>query len=909
MKGNAMNIKIKRTKEKKRKLKSSPANIIKNYITVSLCDVGRRGIPCVKIKRIYDGKEYYLSIVAISGIDNFHYTDFDRETAFRNFAHASAALELPHKYIFTDLRPNFRSQKEYLKYKRSKTDGFSAVMLDMRRAELEYFEQNHYDRMAYLVVYADEIGKLEDALDMYLSNMTDVSAAVCSTADILRVLHKVMTFDTETERDDTDVEHINEPDSYIFPKHVHFSQQGWNVNGRYVTSLVVHDYPAYLSDLTFASYVNQSRDISVMIDSIKRDKAGVSAEIKRSLDELNSRGVIKQNVSDVMDTATEFEKVQDLYNSIANGNEQVYSVTLRFIITDDTSAEQLQKKTDKLIHQLENSGIRSFTPYNQMIDEYISLCLPADKAKNPFPLYDTFARQYPFYYQQQIDKTGMYFGRTDTNGLVVLDTFTKDKTRSSFDLLALGVKGGGKSVTLKAMLQDRLILGDRVMVLDIEDEYSTIAAVYGGQVIRMTKNSIINPLQIRVTIDAEAENNDENITEKMTEEEARETNFQSEISRINTFMSQVYPEFTADEEMKFNELLSRAYEEKNITNKTDLTQLAPTDFPIFSDILAACEENYINAETVHDKELCERLRGRLKRLSKGGVYEIFDNYTNVDIDNKGVIIFNVKAISELDEKIYNAQLFNILSLMWAEICRNVTYNRNIINPFDRRRVICLIDEAHRFISESNPQCTFFIDKLLRRSRKYFAGLWFATQSILEFFPQGIGGSEVTNKIKAIFQLVQYKVLLKQDSAAIEQLHIAFPQFTESELHSTTDFYPGEMLLAIDSSRMKIHCTRRATDADLLYMGTSEDVSRIFNRLFNAAYISSNNDEKYTESDYGLMLCTNEKTYENFVIVFAEYTFEQLGIPQGANAVIDNIVKKAVVGLARSLMDKAEAFGR
>lgn len=58
-----------------------------------------------------------------------------------------------------------------------------------------------------------------------------------------------------------------------------------------------------------------------------------------------------------------------------------------------------------------------------------------------------------------------------------------------------------------------------------------------------------------------------------------------------------------------------------------------------------------------------------------------------------------------------------------------------------------------------------------------------------------------------------------------------------------------------------------------------------------------------------MLCTNEKTYENFVIVFAEYTFEQLGIPQGANAVIDNIVKKAVVGLARSLMDKAEAFGR
>lgn len=900
-----MKLKKLRYSSAKKQTKIKAANIASNYVSFEPCEENTYSqIPSLKIKHKYDNKTYYISILSISGIDIFNYTDSDRESAYRNFASASLALEIPHKYIFTDIRPDFHDQKEYIRYKSGKaTHSFCKMMLEKRYNEFEMIEENHYDRLAYLIAYSEDKHKLDDSIDMYLSKMTDVNIEVCSIPIMQRVLHKLMSLDTEQNKT-----YNHDLNAYIYPERVHFEQNSYKVNNLYATTLIVYDYPAYLLDLLFASYVLQSNDITVTLDSIKRDKNTITKEISFSLDELNGRGGIKQKVSNMIDTATEFEKVQALYSDISNGNEQVFGVTLRFIITSG-DIESLSKKVDKIKHKLEDDGLHSYVPINQMVNEYFSLILPSNKIGNPFPLHDTYARQYPFYYQQHIDKTGMYFGRTATGGIVALNTFTKNIRRPSFDSLFTGVKGSGKTINLKALLEDQVLLGNKVFALDIEGEFCRLAQVYDGQVIRMTRNSIINPLQISKTIDADAENSENETGHIMTEMEARETNFQSEFSRINTFMHQIHPGFSEDEEIKFSELLNLVYMKKGINHHTDLTQLSATDFPTFSDVLAACETNYINAETQHDKEVCERLRSILRRLSKGGVYEIFDNYTNVDIYNTNFIVFDVRAISEMEENVYNAQMFNILSMMWSEVCRNVPYNRNIINPYDRRYVVCLIDEAHRFISESNPQCTLFIEKLTRRSRKYFSALWFATQSILDFLPNGFNStSDIAKHIKVIFQLVQYKVILKQDSAAIEDLHVAFPQFTMSELKSTPEFVPGEMLLALDSGRMKIHCQRRVTDANLLYMGTSQDASDIINRYFDDKFINNNNPNHLTQASYGQQLIESKETYDNFILIFTDYVLEKIEIPKGTSDVIDNIVRENVIGLAKALMDKAEMLG-
>ena len=45
----------------------------------------------------------------------------------------------------------------------------------------------------------------------------------------------------------------------------------------------------------------------------------------------------------------------------------------------------------------------------------------------------------------------------------------------------------------------------------------------------------------------------------------------------------------------------------------------------------------------------------------------------------------------------HAAFGNILSLMWAEICKNREHNLNALSTNDKRNIVCLIDEAHRFI--------------------------------------------------------------------------------------------------------------------------------------------------------------------------------------------------------------------
>ena len=65
-------------------------------------------------------------------------------------------------------------------------------------------------------------------------------------------------------------------------------------------------------------------------------------------------------------------------------------------------------------------------------------------------------------------------GYTQTNGLVFLDSFLRNRYRSSYDMILCGVKGGGKSVTLKLMVQNQLIIGNKVFAIDIEGEYKDL---------------------------------------------------------------------------------------------------------------------------------------------------------------------------------------------------------------------------------------------------------------------------------------------------------------------------------------------------------------------------------------------------------------------------------------------------
>lgn len=135
------------------------------------------------IKLSYRNKKTELAcVMQISGIDIFHYSTDDIYAVCNNFAKATNALSLPHKYIFSDKHPDLTPQLDYLEYKKNRTTGFPKVFIEKQIQTLKNAAEQQRDRLAYLIVYAKENQEemLAKACQKYISHMTDTSVRICS---------------------------------------------------------------------------------------------------------------------------------------------------------------------------------------------------------------------------------------------------------------------------------------------------------------------------------------------------------------------------------------------------------------------------------------------------------------------------------------------------------------------------------------------------------------------------------------------------------------------------------------------------------------------------------------------------------------------------------------------------------
>lgn len=788
---------------------------------------------CFKLKYA-KSEEKIVGVALISGVDIFSFDDDDKLQTFDNFAKATLSLRLPHKYVFTNTIPNLQSQKDFIAYKYNQNSNeYHRYLLERQYNVMELLEEKSRDRNAYLFVYGKNTDEVNNALAHFTALMQDVSISRVKGYNLKTVLYKLMSFE-----DSPSEEIIKDSlQNIVFRNNVSYSNTYAKVGDTYFTSLVINKFPSHISPLTFASLFNSIGDANVLMDVNLNSNNDILDDLKASMKELDSRSSITMDNSQVHDTMAEYEDIESLYTEISRGHERVTSLSLRIIVYDN-SLSGLMKKVEDVTLVTDSLDLSSYCPEFSMKKEYSGFLIPHNDIKTPFPLHNTYKGQFPFYYQSQIDPNGTYFGKTYTDGLAMLDFFLKNDNRISYDLLLAGIKGSGKTVTLKSLVQDYNVLNNKIMVLDIENEFKRLANKLGGIVVNMNKNSLINPLQLNTSIVVTAEEDDDS-QEYDLKLGQNAVNFASEISRILTFMHQYIPELSAFEDDVFEDILLEVYASKGITEETDISTLKNTDFPIFSDVLQLIrnklylKNGQVRTDLSKNKfNALEKLELHIKRLAEGAYASMFNGYTQIRFSDENLIVFNVKALSEMEERIYNAQLFQILSLMWTETCKNVSYNENIINPYERRHVISVIDEAHRFINANNEQSTSFINKLVRRSRKYDAGLWFASQDITDFVPEeNTVGAE---NVKAIFNMVQYKLILKQDHSAAEILHSIFPQFTYSELKSTSGFIPGEMLLSLGSGHEKIHCFKEVADEDLLYMGSSRDREKLSKEVNTSA---------------------------------------------------------------------------
>ena len=165
----------------------------------------------------------------------------------------------------------------------------------------------------------------------------------------------------------------------------------------------------------------------------------------------------------------------------------------------------------------------------------------------------------------------------------------------------------------------------------------------------------------------------------------------------------------------------------------------------------------------------------------------------------------IQALSSLKDEIFDAQLFSALSLCWANAVKVGSHMKNLyenkkIDFIDVKRFVLFIDESHKTINALKP---YAVDQVLvyaREGRKYFAGIGLASQSIRDYVPEGTS-NEAYDKIKTLFELCQYKFIMRQDSNSKQMISKIFPgKFTDTEISMIPMLEKGQTILSINGDK-------------------------------------------------------------------------------------------------------------
>ncbi|MBU5228141.1 ATP-binding protein [Clostridium senegalense] len=603
---------------------------------------------------------------------------------------------------------------------------------------------------------------------------------------------------------------------------------GVNFRDRYVTKgdgyeacIQVYEYPTYVN-LFWLEKLLSLENVVCTLDVTTENKKVALEQINKSLTEQLTRIAEVNNNIDKIEASTTFANLKNLVEDITSQDEIIKLITIRYYISSKTR-EDLDIKIKDILEKLEGLGYRGAVFLNEQEYEFKSLFLSSEeqfslpnKRKGKAIPSISLGAGYPFHFTELNDPTGMFLGTSRTGGNIIFDLFTKDDIRKSYNALVIGLMGSGKSTFLKKILTNNGIIDNTIRILDIAGEFKTLVRELGGKVVALDgSDGIINPLQIFATVIDEETN--------MVLEEQSYMQHLSKVSMIYQFLS---PQATQPELREFEKILSEFYIEKGI-QKDRATIYKTTEYPIMEELLEfAKNELYEDVfNQIVRKNITQTRQERLESiiLTIGGIVRdygtLFNGHSTIrDITKEQIVSFEVRNLVQFDKRIFNAQTFNILTMLWNNaliqgLQEKKAFDNGDKSAVDAKKYLLLIDEAHKFINSNNIMAVDYLINFEREARKYFAGLMFATQSIRDVVPDN-SSSEALSKIKTLFELTQYKFIMQQDNNSKKALLDIFDgQLTESEIEAVPFMGTGDCILSINGGK-NIRFYIEASDEEL-----------------------------------------------------------------------------------------------
>lgn len=596
----------------------------------------------------------------------------------------------------------------------------------------------------------------------------------------------------------------------------------------YETCIHVYDFPQKLDDFWMAKVCNINNTV-VTVDISTDNVMEVQKNINRSMKEQQYRYMEAQNFQEKYDAKQRFQEMERLYEEISSLGEVIKLLHIRIFVADH-SYIRLEEKVKNILAKLESNGFRAAIFLNESKTEWESIYRPykEQQSEDLFFIYgqpltsNALAAGNPFHFSSLQDPCGDFLGKTPCGGNVLFDEFHKSKTRRFYNSLAVGTMGSGKSTLLKKRFLTNAIKGNYVRTFDISGEFTTLTKTLGGKVLKLDgTNGILNPLEV------------------LKAEEGEEISFTRHISKVSTIYK-FLTEGSADTEevIEFEELLRELYKTFGMELvggkvKSQVTGLPANRYPTFSDLLAYIEGKMeeiqrkskayeaVELDLVkHRMAIMDKIRRVLSNITN--TYgSLFDGHTSIDnILDEQIVTFDLSTIKEMKPSVFDAQIFNMISLCWdncvtngklmMERLRKAKGEEGALDPEQVTKFLMIIDESHRWINTKKRHALESISIYLREARKFFGGIMLASQSIRDYVPEGSGAEEIDD-LKKIFELTQYKFIFHQEADTLPLLDKVFENtLTQSQRNKIPKLEIGENILCIASDRnleFKVHLTK------------------------------------------------------------------------------------------------------
>lgn len=458
----------------------------------------------------------------------------------------------------------------------------------------------------------------------------------------------------------------------------------------------------------------------------------------------------------------EVKEASDIISRMINNNEVVSYLTIYILITAEEEKD-LNKKCKEVEREIRKHKLklRPLTNYLLMggykaVAPFFTIQAELSEYFKRNILTSSFTGGFLFNTNTFIDSGGYYFGVNQKGGIIIFNLWTKDSNRGNNNMVVVGSSGSGKSMAIKHLIYNELPT-TKILIIDVEDEYSYLCKNLGGKVIDCSggnNGGILNPLQIR--IDRENRNN------------SLPLHFQF----LKTFFEILYPNLTEIEFATLDLLLEELYAKFNITSETDITKLKNTDFPIMEDLYFLIE----NKNTKESKEVYSKILSLIRPISIGQSAGIWNGHTNIDVNTK-ITVFNTSSMHKFQIQYKRAQYYNIMSYSW-----------DILSKDTSEQTMLIADECHVLVDPNIIQTLEYVRSISKRARKYNSSIVVITQSIEDFLNEKIrlyGQSLLAN--------ATYKLFFKCDGQDLKDIQETF-NLTDKETKLIYNANRGECIL-------------------------------------------------------------------------------------------------------------------